>query len=150
MKKAKRFFILLILFSVVSAFLSVAISRPTSVNVDKGFAFGAPSQQVQVTHDGVFKTIYYGFPSTYRVQETFKPSGDVFNESSYESMPFSWFYVASNFIFWMALFMALLAPITIFFRPKSQIPIENSPEAKNQSQLQATDEKTSSQVKSSS
>ncbi len=118
--------ILFFIFIIVSALLSFLIVRRTNDDVQKGFRFGPPASQITVTSDGTYTVNYYGYPSTYRIQETFKPSGDVFNESTYELFPLSKFYLFSNFIFWLALFMALLAPLTIFYRPK-----KNATEHKN-------------------
>lgn len=143
MKKFKRFIFLLLLFTIVSALLSVLIVRRTSDTVAKGFAFGAPNSQMTTAADGTYSVNYYGYPSTYRVQETFKPTGDIFNESTYEKLPFNLFYVLSNFIFWMGLFMALLSPLTIFYRPKKKLR-EPAPA---ESQMQPTEAETPSQVK---
>lgn len=120
MRKLRNLLLLLILVLLIAGLLSVLIVRTKEVDVQKGFMYGPTSAQVAATTDGSYVVKYYGFPSTYREQHIFQPNGDVFTESSYDFQDFDWFYVLSNVIFWAGLFMALLAPLTIFYRPKKR------------------------------
>lgn len=123
MQRFKKLIILLLLFMIVSGFLGTVIkSREYAVNVPKGFAFGAPNNQSTMSVDGMYAVTSYGYPVTYKITETFRPTGDVFNALSYDAMPFNPAGVVANFIFWMGLFVALLAPVTIFWRPQKMSP----------------------------
>ena len=125
MKWYKKLAAVLVALMLVAAFLSVYMkSRQTGMSVPKGFAFGAPSNQTRMNVDGVYSVTWYGSPAPYKVVETFRPTGDVFNSLSYTEMPVNRFAIITNFIFWLGLFVALLAPITIFWRPaKKQLPV---------------------------
>lgn len=90
------------------------------MSVPKGFAFGAPNNQTRMSVDGVYSVTFYGSPSPYKVTETFRPTGDVFNTLSYDAVPFNGFIIVTNFVFWLSLLVALLAPITIFWRPQKR------------------------------
>lgn len=137
MKRFKKLAVILVTLMIVAAFLSVFMkSRQTGMSVPKGFAFGAPSNQTRMNVDGQYSVTWYGSPAPYKVVETFRPTGDVFNTLSYTEMPTSRFAIVTNFIFWMGLFVGLLAPVTIFWRP-----------AKKPLQGTIADKKTETKVK---
>lgn len=118
MKKITRLVVAILVIIVIATFLSVAITRRTVISVGKGFTYGPASAQVTSVTSGKFTTIYYGFPSMYKAEQTFRPAGDVFSESSVVIEPFDVSYVISNMIFWSGLMVSILAPVTILFRPK--------------------------------
>lgn len=144
MKKIKHLVVILVLLIVIAAVLSLTIVRRDTYEVGKGFYYGAPQSQNTTTIGGTYTVNRYGFPSTYREQQTFTPDGDIFNESTYENHGFDGLYVLTNILFWMGLFVALLSPLTIFYRPKKHI--DNEPE--HQSHDDFTEIETPSQVKS--
>lgn len=118
MKKFTRTMLGLIFIVILAGFLSFGISRHDSVAVNKGYSFGPPNNQSVTNTSGTLKTTYFGFPATYRIAQSFTPAGDLTFEQSYDQLKFDMIYVITNFIFWTALFVAVLAPITILYRPK--------------------------------
>lgn len=118
MKKFRLLIIGIFVLLVLAAVLSVVVVRTKAVPVAEGFVFGSPVAQSAVSTSGTYEVKYYGYPSTYREQHTFMSTGDVIGNTSYDFQPFDWYSVLSNIIFWMALFVAVLAPVTIFWRPK--------------------------------
>jgi hypothetical protein len=144
MKTLKRLILSLLFIFVLATVLSLVITRRNEVDVQRGFTYGPATAQVASTTPGKFTTVYYGFPSPYKEIQSFRPSGDVFSESSVTVQQWDWFYVISNIVFWTGLFVAVMAPITIFWRPKKK-QSENSI-LKNE--VKSTEEKTESRVKS--
>lgn len=138
MKRIKILLTLLIVSIITSGALGYVVkSRQYSVGVPKGFAFGAPNSQASMDVEGMYSVTWHGMPAPYKVTETFRPTGDVFNALSYDEMPLNRGAIIMNFIFWMGLFAALLAPITIFYRPKKK-PVEVKPiEEKVEPQVKA-------------
>jgi hypothetical protein len=126
----------------LAAVLSLVLTRRTEVAVDKGFTYGPPTAQVASNTPGSFVTVYYGFPSTYKQVQSFRPDGDVFAESSVTVQQWSWLYVITNMIFWAGLFTAVLAPLTIFWRPKKQPAYTSAVNG-----VKTTEEEKTSQVK---
>ncbi|MCA9327027.1 hypothetical protein KDA14_00695 [Candidatus Saccharibacteria bacterium] len=132
MKRFKKLVFVLLALMVVAGFLSVFMkSRQYGFAVPKGFAFGAPNNQARMDVEGEYSVTWYGSPAPYKVTETFRPTGDVFNTLSYDEMPLHRFAIVTNFIFWMGLFVAFLAPITIFWRPQNK-PSESTPPEEKQ------------------
>ncbi len=136
---------------IVSGLLSFMISRNTSVAVSKGFSFGPPTAQAVSPGRGIYKTTYYGFPSTYQIKQTFTPTDGLKYTSSYDLQPFDVSYIVSNFIFWTAIFTAILAPASLIYRHnKMQSAGKVLPEAamtNEPNEVKLTEEKQSSQVK---
>lgn len=118
MRKVLRLLVASIVLLLIAGVLSIANVRTKKVPVTEGFVYGPPTAQAASTTKGMFIVKYYGYPTTYKEQHLFQPTGDVFSESSYDFQPFDWFYVVSNMMFWSALFVAVLSPVTIFWRPK--------------------------------
>jgi len=143
MKTLKRLILSLIFIFVLASVLSLVLTRRNEIKVDKGFTYGPATAQVSSATPGTFTTVYYGFPSTYKEIQTFRPDGDVFSASSVTVQPWDWFYVLSNIVFWAGLFVAIMAPITIFWRPKKKVPevvtLDN--------EVKTSEGKTPSQVK---
>ena len=115
MKELKRatiiflsFLVLVTLVSVVLAFVPV---RQRQVDVPKGFYYGEATNQVSTHARGNYES------ATYDIQR------------------FSAFYAVVNVVFWLGLVAALLAPVTIFYRPQKK-PVEvKAPEKKTESQV---------------
>ncbi|HPR09656.1 hypothetical protein KDA06_02455 [Candidatus Saccharibacteria bacterium] len=144
MKMFKRLVFSLLFIAILATVLSLLVTRRAEVKVVKGFTYGAPTAQVASTTPGTFTNVYYGFPSTYKHIQTFRPDGDVFSESSVVVQDWGWLYVISNIVFWSGLFVALLSPFTIFYRPKA-----HQPEALiTQNEVKSTDSEVQSPVKS--
>ncbi len=62
-----------------------------------------------------------------------------YEASMYEIRRFNIGYVIVNIIFWSALFVAVLAPITIFYRPKKRLKGHISPDAAHTNQPNVTE-----------
>ena len=58
-----------------------------------------------------------------------------YESATYDIQRFSVFYAVVNVVFWLGLVAALLAPVTIFYRPQKK-PVEvKAPEKKTESQV---------------
>ena len=123
--------------SVVLAFVPV---RQRTVDVPKGFYYGEATNQAATQDQASFTRKWYGFPATVAEKEVVSYSSGNYEGATYEIQKFSWFYALVNVIFWIGLVAALLAPITIFYRPKKKVAEPN--------QVKTTEEKQASQVKS--
>ena len=143
MKTLKRLILSLLFIFILSAVLSLVLTRRHEVKVDKGFTYGPPTAQVASQTPGSFTTVYYGFPSTYKEIQSFRPEGDVFAESSVTIQEWNWLYIITNMVFWAGLFTAVLSPLTIFWRPAKKRA--ESPTSTNE--VKSTEEKQVSQVK---
>ncbi|MFZ1249392.1 MAG: hypothetical protein WAQ24_03650 [Candidatus Saccharimonadales bacterium] len=132
MKTLKHLFISLVVAFVVAAALSLGLHSTRAVQVAKGFVFGPPSAQQTMNAEGVYKTSRWGFPSTYREVETFQSTTGQSFDTSYERKPLNRLWVVTNIVFWMALFVALLAPFTIFWRPSLKPTDQPKPNELNQ------------------
>lgn len=110
-----------LLMFVVAAALSYFPSRSRSVDIKSGFKYGEPSNQTEAKADGEFVRTWRGFPATIHETETVKyPGGSYYESTVYEIQKFSLTRLITNLIYWVGLMIALLAPITIFYRPKPQ------------------------------
>jgi|JI6StandDraft_1071083.scaffolds.fasta_scaffold04046_13 hypothetical protein len=143
MKTLKRLILSLVFIFILASVLSLALTRRHEVKVERGFTYGPATAQVASTTPGSFVTVYYGFPSTYKEVQSFRPDGDVFSESSVTVQEWDWLYVISNIVFWTGLFVAILSPVTIFWRPKKKQPAATT----SVNEVKGTDDKTTSQVK---
>ncbi len=118
MKKYRSLVLGIGVLLILATGLSVGVIRTKSVPVVEGFVFGPPVAQSAVSIEGTYQVKYYGYPSTYRERHTFLSEKDTIGYATYDFQPFEWYFIVSNILFWMALFVAVLAPITIFWRPK--------------------------------
>lgn len=120
MRKTKHVVILLFMLLVVASVLSVVPSHSRSIGVDETFRYGPPDSQMTTT-GGTYIRQWRGFPATIYEVETVQRDGEGYYESAqYNIQPYNLWLLIANIIFWMALFIALLAPITIFYRPKAR------------------------------
>lgn len=141
LKRATEIFLTFILLAAVASVLLAFIPvRQRAVEVPKGFYYGDVTNQAATQADATFTRKWYGFPATVAEKEVVNYTEGSYESATYDIQKFSWFYAGANVVFWMGLMAALLAPITIFWRPKKK------PETKNE--VKPTEEKTQSQVKS--
>jgi len=158
MKTVKRLILSLVAILLLAGIFSVGVVRTKEFSVKKGFYFGLPDGQEAVNADGTYTIKYYGFPSAFREQHIYQSDGDVLGSSTYDMQKFDLLYVVSNFVFWAGLMVALLSPLTIFFRKKNkEYVVLNEQETEDFGLLQkksiivnddeATDVKTQSQAK---
>ena len=137
MKELKRatiiflsFLVLVTLVSVVLAFVPV---RQRQVDVPKGFYYGEATNQVSTQDAAKFTRKWYGFPATVAEKEVVSYARG--NYATYDIQRFSVFHAVVNVVFWLGLVAALLAPVTIFYRPQKK-PVEvKAPEKKTESQV---------------
>ena len=139
MKELKRatiiflsFLVLVTLVSVVLAFVPV---RQRQVDVPKGFYYGEATNQVSTQDAAKFTRKWYGFPATVAEKEVVSYARGNYESATYDIQRFSAFYAVVNVVFWLGLVAALLAPVTIFYRPQKK-PVEvKTPEKKTESQV---------------
>ncbi len=139
MKELKRatviflsFMLLIAVTSIVLAFVPV---RQRVVDVPKGFYYGEATNQTATQEEATFTRKWYGFPATVAEKEVVNYAAGNYESATYEIQRFSWFYAGVNVVFWMGLVAALLAPITIFYRPKRQIDEAETADKKLESQV---------------
>jgi hypothetical protein len=139
MKELKRatiiflsFLVLVTLVSVVLAFVPV---RQRQVDVPKGFYYGETTNQVSTQDAAKFTRKWYGFPATVAEKEVVSYARGNYESATYDIQRFSVFHAVVNVVFWLGLVAALLAPVTIFYRPQKK-PVEvKAPEKKTESQV---------------
>lgn len=145
MKELKRatklFFVFMLLVAVASVVLAFVPVRQRVIDVPKGFYYGEVTNQAATQAEATFTRKWYGFPATVAEKEVVNYADGNYESATYEIQKFSWFYTVVNVIFWMGLMAALLAPVTIFWRPKKKLATD--------SEVKSTETKTASQVKSS-
>lgn len=139
MKTLKRLFFSLFISFILAGALGLGIQTSQHYDVQEGFAYGSPSNQQFTAEKGSFHVKRFGFPATYK--ETQSVHLDSGATGSYESKPFSFWLAVVNVVFWMSLLVAILSPISIFFRPKKKT--EKPAEPKNE--VKPTEEKLPSQ-----
>jgi hypothetical protein len=137
MKRLKRLGLSLLCIALLAVVFSVVPSHSYKVDVAKGFAYGDPKAQTHVTSAGTFQDRKYGFPATYREIQSFHPADGAYAAASFEPQPMSLFYVGVNIVFWVGLMVALLAPVTIFWRKKALPAVEKVKGEPKESQVKA-------------
>lgn len=119
MKRTKRIVMWFLLMFTLAGALSYFPTRSRSVDIKSGFKYGEPSNQIEANGDGKFVRTWRGFPATIHETETVKyPGGNYYESTVYEIQQFSLARLVMNLIYWVGLMVALLAPVTIFYRPK--------------------------------
>lgn len=93
--------------------------------------------------EGTYSVNRWGFPATYREVEKFQATNGAKYETSYVSKPLNPLLVIANIVLLMSFLVALLAPVTIFWRPKKL----SVPDVKKSSETKLTEEKMVSQAK---
>jgi hypothetical protein len=147
MKRAKKITVLFILTFCLAVALSYFPSRSRTVSITNGFRYGEPANQSEAQADGTFVRNWQGFPVTIRETETVKyPSESYYESTVYEIQHFSTARLIANVIFWVGLMTALLAPITIFYRPKQKA----QKLVKNQDSVPTSNEVISTHIKKQS
>ncbi len=136
MKKAKKLTVVILISVLVACFFGAGTSTKESIAVQKGFAFGPPVLQQRMDTNGEYVVRRWGYPGTYREVQIFRGAGENPYEVSYTSRAFSLVTVVANIVFLMSFIVALLSPITIFWRPQ-----------KKSTEVKPTEKKTESQVK---
>jgi hypothetical protein len=141
MKELKRatviFLSFLFLIAVASVVLAFVPVRQRKVDVPKGFYYGEATNQAATQAEATFTRKWYGFPATVAEKEVVSYTEGNYESATYDIQKFSWFYAGVNAVFWMGLVAALLAPLTIFYRPKKKL-----------NEVKPTEKKPASQVKS--
>jgi hypothetical protein len=124
MKQLKRATVLFLVFLAVIAVVSVVLAfvpvRQRAFDVPKGFYYGEVTNQVSTPATATFTRKWYGFPATVAEKELVTYANGNYESATYDIQRFSWFYAGVNVVFWMGLVAALLAPVTIFYRPKKR------------------------------
>ncbi|QQS69242.1 hypothetical protein IPP75_04980 [Candidatus Saccharibacteria bacterium] len=140
MKEFKRATIIFLSFLALVAITSVVLAfvpvRQRQVDVPKGFYYGETTNQVSTQDAAKFTRKWYGFPATVAEKEVVSYARGNYESATYDIQRFSIFYAVVNVVFWLGLVAALLAPVTIFYRPQKK-PVE----------VKVTENKTESQVK---
>lgn len=140
MKEFKRATIIFLSFLALVAITSVVLAfvpvRQRQVDVPKGFYYGETTNQVSTQDAAKFTRKWYGFPATVAEKEVVSYARGNYESATYDIQRFSVFYAVVNVVFWLGLVAALLAPVTIFYRPQKK-PVE----------VKVTENKTESQVK---
>ena len=140
MKEFKRATIIFLSFLALVAITSVVLAfvpvRQRQVDVPKGFYYGEATNQVSTQDAAKFTRKWYGFPATVAEKEVVSYARGNYESATYDIQRFSIFYAVVNVVFWLGLVAALLAPVTIFYRPQKK-PVE----------VKVTEKKTESQVK---
>lgn len=140
MKEFKRATIIFLSFLALVAITSVVLAfvpvRQRQVDVPKGFYYGETTNQVSTQDAAKFTRKWYGFPATVAEKEVVSYARGNYESATYDIQRFSIFYAVVNVVFWLGLVAALLAPVTIFYRPQKK-PFE----------VKVTENKTESQVK---
>lgn len=146
MKELKRattiFLTFLLVIAVVSVVLAFVPVRKRVIDVPKGFYYGEATNQAFTQAEATFTRKWYGFPATVAEREVVNYAAGNYESATYEIQRFSWFYALVNVVFWLGLTAALLAPVTIFWRPKKKVATPSIPDA-----VKSSEGKTSSQVK---
>ncbi|QQS20079.1 hypothetical protein IPL85_01320 [Candidatus Saccharibacteria bacterium] len=135
MKRLKKLLLLVCVSLLIAAGIGGGINTLESVPAEKGFVFGPPIAQQKMETDGTFKVQRWGYPGTYREIQTFLGSGENPYEVSYTSRAFNPMLLLANIIFLMSFVAAVLAPITIFWRPKKKTAEVKTTEKKAESQV---------------
>jgi hypothetical protein len=123
--------VLALLISVVLAYLPV---RQTETPVQKGFTYGLPGQQTATTGKGTQIRSWYGFPVTTKEVEEVRTqsrgeTGSVFTGVAVTVVqPFNRLYAVLNVVFWFSCLVSILAPIAIFWHPKSRHDVKRKAE----------------------
>lgn len=132
MKELKRatliFLSLLALVAVVSVVLAFVPVRQRTVSVPKGFYYGEATNQAATQLEAMFTRKWYGFPATVAEKEVVSYAGGNYESATYNIQKFSWFYAGVNVVFWLGLAAAMLAPVTIFWRPKKKLEVKPTEE----------------------
>ena len=136
MKTVKKLLLLLFISLSLAVAMGAGASTQSSEKVGRGFYFGPPAAQQKVEYSGYFSVSRRGFPATYREVQRFQATDGATYEVSYVSKPFSLLLLIANVVLLMSFLVAVLSPITIFWRPQRK-PVEVKP----------TEKKTESQVK---
>ena len=139
MKEFKRATIIFLSFLALVAITSVVLAfvpvRQRQVDVPKGFYYGETTNQVSTQDAAKFTRKWYGFPATVAEKEVVSYARGNYESATYDIQRFSAFYAVVNVVFWLGLVAALLAPVTIFYRPQKK-PVEvKAPEKKTESQV---------------
>ncbi len=137
MKTLRKLAVIIFVSVVIAAAIGIGASTRTSTSVGKGFYFGPPEAQQKMEYGGVYGVSRRGFPATYREIQKFQATDGATFETSYDSKPFNLFLLVINVVLLLSLLVALLAPITIFWRPKKKL-----------NEVKPTEKKPASQVKS--
>ncbi len=126
MKTLKRLFFSLLVSFLLAGALGLGIQTSQKYDVREGFAYGPPTNQQYTAEKGTFSIKRYGFPATYKeVQHVVLETG---TDTNYESKPFTFWLAVVNVVFWMSLLVAILSPVSIFFRPKKRTKDSNEDE----------------------
>ena len=136
MKRLKRLTIIFFLALFGAVAIGLGSHNWKGFEVQKGFVFGPPIAQQKMEFIGWYVISRWGFPATYREVQKFQATDGATYETSYVSKPFNLLLAVTNVVLLMSFLVALLAPVTIFWRPK-----------KKQSEVKLTEKKTASQVK---
>ncbi|QQS18793.1 hypothetical protein IPL68_01850 [Candidatus Saccharibacteria bacterium] len=143
MKELKRatiiFLTFLLLVAVVSVVLAFVPVRQRQVDVPKGFYYGESVNQVATQDAAKFTRKWYGFPATVAEKEVVSYVRGNYESATYDIQRFSVFYAVVNVVFWLGLVAALLAPVTIFYRPQKQAVKVKTTEKKTESQVKVNE-----------
>lgn len=139
LRRATKIFIgFMFLVAAVSVMLAFVPVRQRAVDIPKGFYYGGANNQTATYENATFVRKWYGFPATVAEKELVEYQSGDYESATYDIQKFSWFYTAVNIIFWTGLVAALLAPVTIFYRPKKKSNEVKITEGKNESQVKQT------------
>lgn len=127
----------LLVVLIIATVASIVPYKSRSATVPTGFHYGEPANQSVTTKNAELTRQWRGFPVPISEKEAVLYPGEGFYEATtYDIVKLNYWYIVINIIFWTGLIVALLSPITIFYRPKKK-PVEVKP----------TEKKTESQVK---
>jgi hypothetical protein len=123
MKRLRKLIAILCLSVLAAGAVGIASHTYSDVKVKQGLYFGPPEAQQKMEFGGTYSISRWGFPATYREVQKFKASEGASYETSYVSKPFNVLLVLTNIVLLLSFFVALLAPIPIFWRPKKLAPV---------------------------
>ena len=112
---------LVLIAFIISLLLIFFPVRHKNAEVPKGFSYGAPGQQIVAPKAGTYARYWYGFPITTKEVETVRYADEAyFDSSNYEVQSFNPIFALLNVLFWFSGLVTVLAPIAIFWHPKTK------------------------------
>ncbi|MBL8121756.1 hypothetical protein JNM87_03330 [Candidatus Saccharibacteria bacterium] len=118
MKKLKRLSVSIIVSFLVALCVGLGVNTFQGYDVKRGFAFGPPQDQQTTSYRGWYGIKRWGFPATYLEVHSFQPGEGASGNFYYTAKPLSPLLVVTNVVLLMSFIVAMLSPITIFWRPK--------------------------------
>ncbi len=137
MKTLRKLVSILFFSLLIAVGIGAGANSRAGETVQKGFHFGPPAAQQKMEHNGFFHIKRWGFPATYREVQSFQATDGATYQTAYVSRPFSFLLLLTNVVLLMSFFVAVLSPITIFWRPKRELYEAKFPEEKVESQVKA-------------